>query len=246
MSQQDEETARRLQVVLKFVRQAGSQYDCHADRAPFPRIFWRFGDMTSKCIGLALSGGGYRALVFHLGVLARLASDNLLEEVSFVSTVSGGSLAAALIYATNDYRWPSSQAYLNQVIPEIRRFLPKHNLAQEIRSQILRNPPAWFRRGSNTLIQVLSSKWDIKPSIQAIPDHPRWIINATCYETSKNWRFMSRRMGDYDFGKHDESRCATCVGSGRIRSSPTGRSSGNRYNAVPMGKVSAGNNQGNV
>ena len=156
--------------------------------------------MTSKRIGLALSGGGYRALVFHLGILARLASDNLLEEVSFVSTVSGGSLAAALIYATNSYKWPSSQTYLNQVIPEIRRFLPEHNLAQEIRSHILRNPSTWFRRDSNRLAQVLSSKWDINPPIQAILDHPRWIINATCYETSKNWRFMSRRMGDYDFG----------------------------------------------
>ena len=156
--------------------------------------------MTSKCIGVALSGGGYRALVFHLGVLARLASDNLLKEVSFVSTVSGGSLAAALIYAANDYCWPSSQTYLSKVIPEIRRFLAEHNLARELRSQILRNPSTWFRRGSNGLTQVLSSKWGIRPSIQAIPDHPRWIINATCYETSKNWRFMSRRMGDYDFG----------------------------------------------
>ena len=84
--------------------------------------------MTSKCIGLALSGGGYRALVFHLGVLARLASDNLLEEVSFISTVSGGSLATALVYASNDYQWPSSQIYLDEVVPEIRRFLPRHNL----------------------------------------------------------------------------------------------------------------------
>lgn len=36
--------------------------------------------------------------------------------------------------------------------------------------------------------------------MQAIANHPRWVINATCYETAKNWRFMSRRMGDYKFG----------------------------------------------
>ena len=157
--------------------------------------------MNSKRIGLALSGGGYRALVFHLGVLARLASGNLLEEVSFISTVSGGSLAAALIYAANDYRWPSSQTYLGTVVPEIRRFLPRHNLARElIRAQIFRNPSTWFRRVDHKLARVLSSNWGIRPSIQAIPDHPRWVINAACYETFKNWRFMSRRMGDYDFG----------------------------------------------
>lgn len=41
-------------------------------------------------IGIALSGGGYRATVFHLGVLARLSEDNLLDQISFISTVSGG------------------------------------------------------------------------------------------------------------------------------------------------------------
>ena len=156
--------------------------------------------MTSRRIGLALSGGGYRALVFHLGVLARLASDNLLEEVSFISTVSGGSLAASLIYAANDYRWPSSQIYLSKVIPEIRQFLPKHNLAREIKSQLFRSPFAWLRRGGNKLARVLSCEWGMQTSIQTVPDHPRWIINATCYETFMNWRFMSRRMGDNDFG----------------------------------------------
>lgn len=156
--------------------------------------------MKSRCIGLALSGGSYRALVFHLGVLARLASDDLLEEVSFISTVSGGSLGTALIYATNDFQWPSSQTYLNKVVPEIRQFLSNHNLVREIRSQLLRNPAAWLRRGGNKLALVLTSSWGIKPSIQTIADHPRWIINATTYETRKNWRFMSRRMGDPEFG----------------------------------------------
>lgn len=156
--------------------------------------------MKTKCIGLALSGGSYRALVFHLGVLARLACDNLLEEVSFVSTVSGGSLGTALIYAANDFQWPSSQTYLSKVVPEIRQFLSDHSLVREVRSQLLRKPSAWLRRGGNKLSHVLSTSWGITPSIQRIADHPRWIINATTYETRKNWRYMSRRMGDPDFG----------------------------------------------
>jgi NTE family protein len=45
-------------------------------------------------IGLALSGGGIRAAVFHLGVLRRLAEQEFLENVSQISTVSGGSLRA--------------------------------------------------------------------------------------------------------------------------------------------------------
>ena len=42
-------------------------------------------------IALALSGGGFRATVFHLGVLARLAKEDRLKYVNFLSTVSGGS-----------------------------------------------------------------------------------------------------------------------------------------------------------
>ena len=30
-----------------------------------------------------------------------------------------------------------------------------------------------------------------------LPDEPRWVINATAYESGKNWRFMRKRMGDY-------------------------------------------------
>jgi len=48
--------------------------------------------------GLALSGGGFRASFFHLGVLARLAEMGLLQRVEVISTVSGGSILGALYY----------------------------------------------------------------------------------------------------------------------------------------------------
>lgn len=43
-------------------------------------------------VGLALSGGGFRASLYHLGVLARLAELNVLRHVDVLSCVSGGSL----------------------------------------------------------------------------------------------------------------------------------------------------------
>lgn len=36
--------------------------------------------------------------------------------------------------------------------------------------------------------------------LKDIPTEPRWIINATTYESGKNWRFMPQRMGDYRLG----------------------------------------------
>lgn len=46
-------------------------------------------------LGLALSGGGFRATLFHLGVLTRLAELDLLRHLSMISAVSGGSVLAA-------------------------------------------------------------------------------------------------------------------------------------------------------
>lgn len=49
-------------------------------------------------VGLALSGGGFRASFFHLGVLARLAEMDALGSVEVLSTVSGGSIVGAHYY----------------------------------------------------------------------------------------------------------------------------------------------------
>jgi NTE family protein len=49
-------------------------------------------------IGLALSGGGSRAIAFHLGCLKTLNKMGILQDVDVISGVSGGSVIAA-IYA---------------------------------------------------------------------------------------------------------------------------------------------------
>ena len=53
--------------------------------------------MTEK-LGLALSGGGFRASLFHIGVLARMAEYGILREVEVISAVSGGAILGALYY----------------------------------------------------------------------------------------------------------------------------------------------------
>lgn len=49
-------------------------------------------------LGLALSGGGFRASFFHLGVLARMAELGLLRHIEVLSCVSGGAILGALYY----------------------------------------------------------------------------------------------------------------------------------------------------
>ena len=47
-------------------------------------------DIKNKLVGLALSGGGIRSATFSLGVMQRLAKEDLLKYVDYLSTVSGG------------------------------------------------------------------------------------------------------------------------------------------------------------
>lgn len=48
--------------------------------------------------GLALSGGGFRASLFHIGALAALAEQNRLKDLEVISCVSGGSILGAFYY----------------------------------------------------------------------------------------------------------------------------------------------------
>jgi predicted acylesterase/phospholipase RssA len=48
-----------------------------------------------KKLGLALSGGGFRASLYHLGLLRFLRDAGLLSQVTHITSVSGGSIMAA-------------------------------------------------------------------------------------------------------------------------------------------------------
>ncbi|WP_424777513.1 patatin-like phospholipase family protein [Porphyromonas endodontalis] len=56
--------------------------------------------IAGKKIGIALSGGGYRAAAYHIGTLRALHRLGVLDKVDVISSVSGGSITAAY-YALN-------------------------------------------------------------------------------------------------------------------------------------------------
>ena len=148
-------------------------------------------------LALALSGGGIRAAVFHCGVLERLSLDRLLEQTRFVSTVSGGSLFTGLIVCRNGHKWPSSEEYLDSVLPQVIECLTTAALQRSYvwRSVVL--PWRLAQGRAEVMAKQLETEWGISGTLQDIPATPRWFINATCYETGKNWRFSQSRMGDY-------------------------------------------------
>ena len=85
--------------------------DLHNLQAPVPCLaFYRSvqerpAQNDEKAVAVAISGGGYRASNFALGVLIGLESiktkrSNLLGEIDYFSTVSGGGFAAGAYLAT--------------------------------------------------------------------------------------------------------------------------------------------------
>tara|TARA_R110002049_G_scaffold2750_2_gene21552 strand:- start:368437 stop:369564 length:1128 start_codon:yes stop_codon:yes gene_type:complete len=148
-------------------------------------------------IALAFSGGGVRATVFHLGVLARLARQDLMNKVRFISTVSGGSLAAGLVFASTGNRWPSSAEYLHDVVPQIHALLTSKDLQWSYALKSLMYPWRLASGRAAVLGGEIERHWKIAGKLADLPLSPYWIINATCYQTGKNWRFQRDLMGDY-------------------------------------------------
>jgi len=149
-------------------------------------------------IGLALSGGGHRAAVFHLGVLSFLAEQGLLENVKHLSTVSGGSVVMGLIYKLNNYKFPDSKTYLNVILPQLRPYFTDYSLQGSAIMNMLKK--LTFINRNSILSYTLKRDWKIDANMQDIADDPVWSINATVLETGKSWRIEKQKMGTYDLG----------------------------------------------
>ena len=86
------------------------------------------------CIALSLSGGGYRAMLFHVGSLWRLFEVGLLGRIERISSVSGGSITAAVL----GLAWDHIQASL---APDRDRF--EKSLVQPIRRLAVETIDSW-------------------------------------------------------------------------------------------------------
>lgn len=76
-------------------------------------------------IGLALSGGGFRATLFHLGSIWRLNELGLLAKLDRVSSVSGGSITAGCLVANwRRLQWADGvvRNFESAVVAPLRKF----------------------------------------------------------------------------------------------------------------------------
>ena len=90
-------------------------------------------------VGLALSGGGFRASFYHLGVLARLAELDVLRHLSVLSCVSGGSIIGACYWLMLRQRLQHKESLTSVDYVELVKHLMRHfgeAVGTDLRGQI--------------------------------------------------------------------------------------------------------------
>jgi NTE family protein len=153
-------------------------------------------------IGLALSGGGYRAMVFHVGALIRLNEVALLRKIKRISSVSGGSITAGVLGTSwTDLKFTGDVATnFDIVVERVRQMAATTVDAGAIIGGILL-PGSISDRVAKAYDRTLfkGAKLDALPD-DSQPGNPRFVINATNIQTAALWRFSRNYMGDYRVG----------------------------------------------
>lgn len=157
-------------------------------------------------IALCLSGGGYRAMVFHVGALWRLNEAGLLRKLNRVSSVSGGSITSG----TLALHWPHLDFDEKGVARAFRRVVDAIRGMAGVtidRSSILKG---LFLPGriSDRVSKAYDKHLFDGASLQDIPlevpgKSPRFVINATSVQSGALWRFSREFMADYKIGRVD-------------------------------------------
>jgi NTE family protein len=153
-------------------------------------------------IALCLSGGGYRASLFHLGALRRLHEIGLLRRVDAVSSVSGGSIFSAFLATTMVRKSLANalafQDWENDVAKPFRQFTSHDIRTLPVLLHCLWNwlwPTPRLRQLQSTYHSLLTSL-----TLGQLPEFPRFILCATDLTFGVNWEFGLGYAGDYQVG----------------------------------------------
>ena len=184
--------------------------------------------VNPRDVGLALSGGGSRAIAFHLGCFRALDDLGLLARLQVISSVSGGSVIAAM-YA---YSSESFSDFDDRVVELLRRGL-QHDIVREalrlraigqtVQAQLLigaasitRALASLSRRGTGLWktppVRTFSRSEAFREALRRLlfrntlmrdvaRDSLETVINATELRTGSAFRFGSRQSGCWRFGR---------------------------------------------
>jgi NTE family protein len=151
-------------------------------------------------IALCLSGGGYRAMVFHIGALWRLYETGLLGTVKRVSTVSGGSIIGGMLGLAWRKLSFDPARLKDDFVPHV--VTPLRRLAGEtIDADAIIIGSILPGRISDRVAGAYDAHLFNGATLQDLPDTPRFVINATNVQSGVLWRFSKPYMRDYRVGE---------------------------------------------
>jgi NTE family protein len=153
---------------------------------------------------LCLSGGGYRAMLFHTGVLRRLNELGFLPQLKRISSVSGGSIVAGLLamkWDSLDFSSGVSPNFDEEIVQPIMG-IASHTI--DIWAGL--KGILWFGSISKYVAKYyakyLFGDFLLSGITKKNPDTaPFFIFNSTSVQSGVLWRFTRDYMWDYRVGK---------------------------------------------
>ena len=177
-----------------------AQPDVAAQTGPLPRA-------SRRGIGLCLSGGGFRASLFHLGSLRRLNELGILARKDFktIASVSGGSITAAALATALAKRGsgqdgPIPKEAWDREVRDPRRAFTKKDVRT---GPFLKRFRPWNLWKSETTVNALAERYEKELTplrLREMPERPEFLFLATDMAYGVSFSFARDRMGDYQAG----------------------------------------------
>ena len=157
------------------------------------------GKHPEEGIALCLSGGGYRAMLFHVGALWRLNEAGYLPKLDRISSVSGGSITAGVL----GLHWAKlafdergvGHGFDTQLVQPIRTLAGKTIDEGTIISGLVL--PGSI---ADKVVGAYQKHLFGDATLQELPTSPQFVINATNVQSGALWRFSRAYMADYRVG----------------------------------------------
>jgi NTE family protein len=169
-------------------------------------------------VALCLSGGGYRAMLFHLGTLWALNDHGWLPKIDRISSVSGGSITAGVLgmnWASLLFNDSKAANFGDLVVKPIRKLAGKTLDVKAVLNGI-------FKTGSinDKLTAAYDKELFKKKTLQHLPDRPRFVINATSVQSGALFRFSKPYVWDYRVGRIDNAPISLAAAVGASSAFP--------------------------
>lgn len=150
---------------------------------------------------LCLSGGGFRATLFHLGVIRRLIFLDVFKRVNRINSVSGGSILAGVVM---------KELSLNGDFKSVKDFdiritIPMIDFIQSSpKKQLFKMIP--LQRSPQRFVKVLDKSFFNNMSFMDLTDKVNWCCYATSLDSTMAWKYSKQGVGDESIGYFKASK----------------------------------------